>query len=221
MTALLLGSLSTVADTSELQRQAFNDAFAEHGLDWHWDHDSYVELLRHSGGAQRIAEQATRLHQDVDAHAVHATKSALFQARLAQGGIRPRPGVADTVRHAKDSGVQVALVTTTSAANVSALLAGLEPHLHAADLDLVVDATQVDRGKPDPAAYRFALGVLGESALHCVAVEDNLPGLQAALGAGVACVAFPNQNTNDHDFAAAAGVVSHLDLAALLAHVTT
>ena len=39
MPAILFGSISTVADTSELQREAFNQAFAEHGLDWRWDRD--------------------------------------------------------------------------------------------------------------------------------------------------------------------------------------
>lgn len=33
MPAILLRSISTLADTSELQRQAFNQAFAQHGLD--------------------------------------------------------------------------------------------------------------------------------------------------------------------------------------------
>ena len=33
MSSVLFGSISTVADTSEVQRQAFNRAFAEHGLE--------------------------------------------------------------------------------------------------------------------------------------------------------------------------------------------
>ena len=36
MSAILFGSISTIADTSELQRQAFNQAFKAHGLDWDW-----------------------------------------------------------------------------------------------------------------------------------------------------------------------------------------
>jgi hypothetical protein len=34
MSAILFGSISTLADTSELQRRAFNEAFSAHGLDW-------------------------------------------------------------------------------------------------------------------------------------------------------------------------------------------
>ena len=67
MSALLLGSISTVADTSELQRQAFNQAFEAHGLDWRWDRDDYRAMLSTSGGQDRIAGYARSRGEDVDA----------------------------------------------------------------------------------------------------------------------------------------------------------
>ena len=217
MTALLMGSLSTLCDTSELQREAFNEAFRKHDLNWHWTREQYVALLQGSGGVRRIAEQAAANGQQVDAEGVHATKSDLFQTRLLTGGLEPRPGVVETVRQAREAGHQVALVTTTSSQNVAALLVGLSPHLTPGDFDLVVDATCVTSGKPDPAAYAYALEQLHVAATSCIAVEDNVPGLQAAAGAGIACLAFPNANTADHDFTGAAGRVSRLDLPTVLA----
>src|SRR5579875_2388832 len=67
MTAVLFGSIGTLADTSELQREAFNEAFREHGLDWNWSRDEYRELLRDSGGAKRIAAYAQERGDTVDA----------------------------------------------------------------------------------------------------------------------------------------------------------
>ena len=210
MSALLLGSISVVADTSELQRTAFNEAFAEHGLDWEWDRDHYVAMLEGNGGADRIAAYAAERGEDVDAAAVHATKSRIFQRNLAKGGAQLRPGVLEAVREARQAGARVALVTTTSPANVAALLEAL-PDISADDFDLLVDATAVDRPKPDPAAYRYALDALGEDAADAVAVEDNVGGVRSAVSAGVATVAFPNANTATHDFSAAAAVVDRLD----------
>ena len=46
MKLLLLGSIGVVAETSELQRKAYNMAFAQHGLDWYWNVANYCELLR-------------------------------------------------------------------------------------------------------------------------------------------------------------------------------
>ena len=101
MSALLLGSISTVADTSELQRQAYNQAFAEHGLDWRWDQDDYRAMLATSGGQSRIAGYARSRGQDADAKAIHETKSKIFQDSLATAGLAPRPGVAAAIRAAR------------------------------------------------------------------------------------------------------------------------
>jgi phosphoglycolate phosphatase-like HAD superfamily hydrolase len=59
MSAILFGSISTLVDSSELQRRAFNEAFESHGLDWQWSQPDYVAMLESNGGAQRIADYAT------------------------------------------------------------------------------------------------------------------------------------------------------------------
>ncbi len=215
MPALLFGSISTLADTSELQRRAFNDAFDAHGVPWRWEQEEYRALLQRSGGAKRIAEQAESTGQEVDAEAVHRSKSELFQKSLAEVPLRPRPGVVETIREGKEQGFKIALVTTTSEENVSALVQALAPDVEAADFDLIVDASQVERSKPDEAAFVFALEALGEAPGDCVAIEDNLNGVEAAQAAGLACAAFPNENTAAHDFGAAEHRVDRLSLAGL------
>ena len=215
MSALLLGSISTVADTSELQRHAFNHAFEANGLDWRWDRDDYRAMLASSGGQNRIAEYARSRGQAVDTTAIHQAKSKIFRELLTTAGLAPRPGVADTVKAAQDHDWKIGLVTTTSRANVAALLGRLHPQISDRDFDVIVDSSSVESPKPDPAAYRFALQALNEAPGNCVAVEDNVGGVQAAVAAGVPCVAFPNENTGQHDFSAAADRVSRLDFAAL------
>jgi HAD superfamily hydrolase (TIGR01509 family) len=212
LSAILFGSISTVADTSELQRQAFNQAFAEHGLDWQWDRDDYREMLAKSGGQSRIAEFAQSRGQEVDAAAVHATKSRFFQDNLATADIAPREGVVDTIKDAKSQGWKVGFVTTTSADNISALLGALSPAVQSTDFDLIVDSSDVDEPKPNPAAYNFALQRLTEDAGHCVAIEDNAGGIEAAQAAGLVCVAFPNQNTAALDLGPADLRVDRLDV---------
>ena len=214
VSAILFGSIGTIADSSELQRQAFNDAFAEHGLDWHWDRGSYRMMLGESGGAKRVAAYAEELGVAVDAPAVHATKTARFHELLGSSGLTRRPGVADTIDEARRSGIAVAMVTTTSPENVAAVLDALGPQLSAAAFDLIVDASQVVHPKPAPDAYLHALAALGEDARSCVAIEDNLGGITAASAAGIACAAFPNANTRDHDFEGAI-VVERIDMGVL------
>jgi hypothetical protein len=78
MSAVLFGSISTLADTSELQRRAFNEAFVASGLDWNWSRDDYPAMLDSNGGAERIRDYAATREENVDAAAVHALKSEIF-----------------------------------------------------------------------------------------------------------------------------------------------
>ena len=139
MPALLLGSISTLADTSELQRQAFNEAFAAHGLDWRWDQDQYRSMLSQSGGQARIAGYARSRGESVDAKAVHETKTRIFQERLAADEVTARTGVEDSIKDAMGYGWKTGLVTTTAPGNVAALLKALSPAIRPEYFDVIVD----------------------------------------------------------------------------------
>ena len=219
MPAILFGSISTLVDTSELQRRAFNESFEAHGLDWQWSRPDYMAMLVSNGGAQRIADYAEARGDDVDADAVHATKSQIFQELLANAGLKARPGVVATVTEARRRDIKLGFVTTTSPENISALLETLSPDIHAATFDLIVDCDSVASPKPDAAAYVFALEQLGEDSDSVVAIEDNVGGVAAASAAGVRCIAFPNENTAEADFASAAEIVDSLDAERLVGFV--
>ena len=158
MSAILFGSISTLADTSELQRQAFNDAFEAYGLDWEWSRDDYASMLGSNGGAQRIEDYAASRGVDVDAAAVHAKKSEIFQellgssSSLAAAGRRrhgrggqaqrprswassPRPRRATSTRCWRRCSRTSAPRCSTSSSTV----------------------TRVSSPKPDPDVYEFAL----------------------------------------------------------------
>ena len=213
VSAIFFGSISTLADTSELQRRAFNEAFGAHGLDWEWSRDDYISMLDSNGGAQRIADYATQQGEDdVDAPAIHTTKSEIFRELLGTQNVSARPGVAATIERAKEEGHQVGLVTTTSPENVAALLDALKGQIDAGAFDIVVDKTAVEDPKPSPSSYLYALSELGFDAADAVAIEDNVGGVAAAVEAGIACVAFPNENTAACDFREATETVESIDL---------
>ena len=52
--ALLFGSIGTLIESSNIQRNSFNEAFKEAGLDWYWDEQDYKILLKKSGGTKRV-----------------------------------------------------------------------------------------------------------------------------------------------------------------------
>ncbi len=219
MSAILFGSIGTIADTSELQRQAFNQAFEAHGLDWYWHRADYLAMLETSGGQNRITDYADSIlqgigsanGQTVDARAIHRSKSKFFQTSLTKSSVEPRLGVVEVIQSAKSQGLKIGLVTTTTQENVAMLMAALHPVIQVTDFDLISNIDCVDRPKPDKAIYTFALAKLGEKSADCIAIEDNLDGVRAAKSAGLNCIAFPNQNTANHDFRAANYLVERLD----------
>jgi HAD superfamily hydrolase (TIGR01509 family) len=215
MPAILFGSIGTLADTSELQRAAFNQAFAELDLPWHWDRDEYARLLSDSGGEQRIADYAAAEGVTVDASAVHHRKSEIFQKRLGDGDVTARDGVLETIEQCRRDEYRIALVTTTARENITALAAALSPEIDLGSFDLVIDRSEVARAKPDSDAYEFALQQLGERAEECLAIEDNVGGVASAVAAGLRCVAFPGTNNAAHDFEQADARVDELSLAQL------
>jgi len=218
MTAILFGSIGTIVDTSELQRTSFNQAFAEHGLEWSWSRDEYTEMLSQSGGANRISAFAESRGEKVDADAILASKSVIFQTAMDGADLIARPGVAETIRRARGDGVKVGLVTTTSNDNVNSMI-GAVNNLELADFDVVLSRSDVDQPKPNAEAYDVAIGRLELSPSDCIAIEDNVDGVTSAHDAGLVCIAFPNQNTVDHDFSNAVHTTDAIDFDEAMKHL--
>lgn len=202
MKAILFGSIGSVVETSELQREAFNAAFADAGLDWHWSRQEYPELLRASGGQRRIEDVARARGETVDAAAVHARKSEIFHDTLAQAAKTPRPGVVQVLRAAREAGFGTGFVTMTESRTVEIIATALQDQF-GTDFDVMTWRGVVDFAKPDPAVYRHALSELGLSPDEAIAVEDNKDGVLSARGAGLTTVAVPGKNTLPGDLAAA------------------
>ena len=211
MPAILFGSIGTIADTSELQRQAFNKAFALHNLEWQWSRAEYISFLEKSGGACRIQEYAKSMEQSVDASAIHHSKSEIFQKALHEESLMARPGVVDVIQKAKQNQLKLGLVTGTSRQNVLSILEVLRHEIDANDFDVVVNSSNVQYTKPAKDVYEFALRELNEMPHNCIAIENNIDGLISAKSAGIACIAFPDENTADHTFNGASLLVKQLE----------
>ncbi len=63
--------------------------------------------------------------------------------------------------------------------------------------DFVAARDDVERGKPDPEIYRLVARELGVSPDQCLVIEDSPSGVQAALSAGMACIAVTTPFTRD------------------------
>lgn len=214
--ALIFDVDGTLAETEELHRQAFNEAFSGVGLDWCWDRALYRDLLRVTGGKERVLFYATKRSSEerrfAEKHVrdIHALKTERYVALVAAGAAVLRPGVARLVREARSSGLKLAIATTTSPQNVAALLRSTLGDAAEDLFHTIAAGDMVARKKPWPDIYQLALGELGLGAQSCVAFEDSQNGVLAARRAGLEVVVTPGIYTMDEQFDGALCVLSDL-----------
>lgn len=213
--ALIFDVDGTLAETEELHRRAFNHAFARHGLDWHWDLAAYKELLRVTGGKERIRAYHARQWvapplSDADIAELHRIKTAHY-AELVETGCCPlRPGVTDLLTAAKARRQRLAIATTTSHGNIDALLSRALGPLWAAHFDAIVAGDDVRHKKPAPDVYLEVLARLRFNPSNCVAIEDSANGLIAAARANIAVLITRSMFFRDDDFSVARAVLNDL-----------
>jgi HAD superfamily hydrolase (TIGR01509 family) len=224
--ALIFDVDGTLADTESAHRAAFNATFAEVGLDWHWSESLYAGLLDVAGGKERILYywnmvdpvEARGRQVRATVERIHAIKTRHYEALLAAGGPPLRPGVLRLVREAHAAGLALAIATTTTPANVDALLAPALGSNWRTLFASVCDGVRVPNKKPAPDVYLAALRELGLGGADCVAFEDSENGLRAATAAGIATVITPTAFTRGHSFAGALRVLPHLGETTLPLH---
>jgi HAD superfamily hydrolase (TIGR01509 family) len=216
--ALIFDVDGTLADTEEGHRTAFNLAFDRLRLGWKWDRDEYRHLLTVTGGKERMAyyvrrlqvgeRERARLHEQIPL--IHAEKTRFYAAMAGDGGIPLRPGVARLMAEARDAGLKLAIASTTTRANIDALLRATLGADSIRMFDAIACGDQAAQKKPAPDVFRLALRQIDCEADHAVAFEDSSNGLRAAVGAGLATVVTPTFWSEGCDFATAALVLPHL-----------
>ncbi len=226
--ALIFDVDGTLADTEALHLEAFNHAFAQEGLGWHWDTALYTRLLEISGGKERMAHHWRTVNAGVTEVAAGATqatinrlheiKTAYYENAVNNGAVQLRPGVLALMNEALKQGLSLAIATTTSPVNIAALLrAAVGPDWRHHFL-AVGDASSSPLKKPHPQVYLQVLNDMGLQGSQCLAFEDSFNGLRAATAAGIRVIITPNSFTAHHDFTGALRVVPDLSQVAL-AHV--
>lgn len=172
----------TLIDTETLYGEANLHAVHRLGMT-HWTIDDYVDKLvgiPWSQGLKTIeAEYGKPLPHDFEANI-----EKVVAWRLANE-LRTLPGVVEAVEAIAGPRC-VASSTNLDPLRRNLRTAGLldlfDPH--------VFSASQVSRGKPHPDVFLFAAETMGVKPERCLVIEDSVPGVKAAIAAGMPVVGF-------------------------------
>lgn len=216
--AIIFDVDGTLAETEETHRAAFNHAFRDAGLGWNWDQPLYAQLLKVTGGKERlryfIGASGLEAANAVDPALIvslHERKTQRYGELVRSGALPLRRGFHTLIRQARSEGLRLAIATTTSLENVHALLHSALGSEGSACFEVIAAGDSVAHKKPAPDIYVQALERLRLAPGSCLAVEDSNNGLKSARAAGIATLIIRSAYTRCEDFAGAALVLNELD----------
>lgn len=216
--ALIFDCDGVLVDTErDGHRVAFNQAFAEIGLDVEWDVPLYGELLEVAGGKERMRHYFDTNgwpdnveDRDEFIKEMHKLKTDSFMRIIESGQLPLRPGVARLVDEAIADDVTLAVCSTSDERAVTNVVERLLGPKRRTRFAAILAGDVVSKKKPDPEIYNLAVKQLDLDPARCVVVEDSRNGFLAAHAAGIHCLVTTNGYTEHEDFSQADLVVNEL-----------
>ncbi len=216
--ALIFDVDGTLANTErDGHLVAFNLAFKELGLDWEWSNELYHELLNVTGGQLRIKYYLKKYntkfsHDDLDnfVASIHALKTKIYVRLMDEGAVPLRPGVIRLFKEAKEAGLRLAIATTTTPANVDALIANTLGKEALDWFEVIGAGDVVPNLKPAGDIYAYVLAQMNLDASQCVAFEDSHNGILSATEVNLKTIITVNEYTNTHKFDGAMVILNNL-----------
>ncbi len=218
LSALIFDMDGTLADTEETHRQAFNRAFSDFELGWDWTPSLYTQLLRISGGRERIAYYGADLAANFATQQaflsyvaeIHTAKTSIYADMLTSGEVRLRPGVRRLIDAARNAGITLAIATSSAYSNVRTLLDTNLPSDWLSWFAAIESCDSVPDKKPSPAIYNAVLKKIAVHPARAIAIEDTQNGLRSAVAANISTIVTTHFFTRHHHFPQAILVLDSL-----------
>ncbi len=216
--AIIFDVDGTVAETADLHRAAYNRAFQEHGLSWHWDREIYSQLVPVEFTLSKLRLFASAVRQSGRGHAPSATELAQIAALkaraychlLRQGRARLRPGVARLMKEAQHAGMALGAVSTSTRAETQALLSVTLGFHGMGWFSSLKTAENANIYAPERSLYQAVLDDFCIDGARAVAIDDSASGAEGSARCGLSCVITPSLYTASNRFNPDALVLSDL-----------
>ncbi|MFH1654347.1 MAG: beta-phosphoglucomutase family hydrolase [Pseudomonadota bacterium] len=170
-----------IVDTVPIHFAAWKRMFADYGVDFTFeDYKQKVDGIPRTDGAKAILTNLT------DDELVEASdKKQRYFLDVIQGEEIPvYSSTIDLINQLKTKGIKVAVISSSK--NAPSILKRINLY---SDLDAIVSGHDIKKGKPNPEIFLMAAEKLKIKPEEAIVVEDAILGVEAAINAGMKCVA--------------------------------
>lgn len=182
-----------MVDTEPISRSVWDRFLKLYG--YTLDENTYQQMLgRRNDVSASILLEAFDLPLTVTE--VIERKEAIYH-RLRAKGVPVMAGLEELQAEIEARGIPWAVATASPRRHAAIILEQLQL-LH--KCPAIAAGDEVAHPKPAPDVYLLAAEKLGVSPSRCLALEDSMPGSQAAVAAGMRVIAIPNDQTKMGDF---------------------
>lgn len=142
------------------------------------------DTLRHLFGADISNDEIQQYAEE---------KEEIYRS-LYKDSIQPTKGFIEFLDLLHSQNIPVAVATSAPPKNVEFVLSAIGAKKY---FNIIVDDTDVKKGKPDPEIYLATAKKLHMNPADCIVFEDSLSGVQAALNAGMKVIAITTTHTKE------------------------
>jgi HAD superfamily hydrolase (TIGR01509 family) len=171
-----------IADSHALHERAWRDLLNEMGKS---PTDEFADVIRQGKPRKEILKTFFPGRSSQELTDLGARKDTLYRENSAR--LRPVEGVIAWIRELHDRGFLLAVATSAARQRTLDTLRqfGIETLFQ-----VIVTASDVAAGKPDPALFLAAADALGIEAGRVLVIEDSEAGLAGAKTAGMKCALY-------------------------------
>ena len=184
----------TIANTElEAHLPAFNNAFNDLGINWNWDTNKYIKLLKINGGKNRIAYYAKSNNDDFSEDLIlkiHETKQFHYLEIIKKNYVSLKTGVFRLINELHRKKVRQFIVTSSSNTQAKLLINQLFKKCN--PFEFIIASDDVQFHKPNPQPYLKAMKLSGIKFNRSIVFEDSCAGLRSSLAAKLPTIYIPS-----------------------------
>ena len=184
----------TIANTElEAHLPAFNLAFNELDINWYWDTNKYIQLLKINGGKNRIAYYSKLANDNLSdnlINKIHEKKQFHYMEIIKKKCVNFKTGVNRLINELHRKKIRQFIVTSSSRKQVDMLIQHLFIDFN--PFDFIISSEDVKLKKPDPSPYLKAVQLSGIKKNNSIVFEDSNPGLISSLAAKLPTIFVPS-----------------------------